>query len=185
MPKETPECGAFLYLYWCPPLRPVRFYSLPCFVFFFLKKKNFHSEQKHLAKISQVLVQPAGWNLFSACTSVDTMNTYRRQECTQQHLPGPYGSSEEGVLSVAQVDVAWRGLWSSVLNINASILLCYTNVLEDVTTGGNEQKEKILNLLGFILPITKGCIITSKAISYIGGLHLAHSTLLYKYLLKW
>lgn len=100
-------------------------------------------------------------------------------------LAGPYGSREEGVRSVAQVNVAWRGLWSSVLSINASILLCYTNVLEDVTTGGNEQREKILNLLGFILLITKGCIITSKAISYIGVLHLAHSTLMYKYLLKW
>lgn len=98
MPKETPKCGVFLYLYWCPPVRPVRFYSLPSFVFFFplKKKKNFHSEQKHLAKKSQVLVQPAGWNLFSACTSVDTMNTYRRQECTLQHLPDLMAAGSRG-----------------------------------------------------------------------------------------
>lgn len=144
MPKETPKCGVFLYLYWCPPLRPVRFYSLPSFVFFFFPKEEEEFPFRTKAFGKEIPSSCATSRVESfLCMYFSWHNEHI--QTTGMHtaaFAGPYGSREQGVLSVAQVVVAWRGLWSSVLSINASILLCYTNVLEDATTGGNEQREK-------------------------------------------
>lgn len=112
MPKEPSECGAFPYLYWCPPSRPVRFYSLPCFVFFFFPKEEEELPFRTKAFGKEIPSSCAASRVESfLCTYLSWHNEHT--QTTGMHtaaFASPYGSCEEGVLSVAQVDCSMKRL---------------------------------------------------------------------------